>query len=137
MSGTVLQILLPILVAVSTGVAGLIGVYFKAATTKVNQQTSQIANEDDKAIAYKVLSDVEDAIKTATVATNQTFVDALKAKSSDGKLSTIEMQEAFKKTFDTTISLLGVGLLDEARKLKPDITAWINTKIEYYVNSSK
>ena len=58
---------------------------------------------------------IEDLVRTAVGATQQTFVDGLKAKSADGKLTGEEASEALQRTRDAVVPILGEEGIDIGR----------------------
>jgi ribosome recycling factor len=137
MNKELLEILTPILSVVSTGLAGIIGVWFALAIKKIQMQIKEIDDEATRKLAQSVLQEAEEAIRTSVVATNQTLVDALKNSSNDGKLTPEEIKQAFQATYSKSIDLMGSEIFSALKDLKPDVITWINTKIEFYVNQFK
>ena len=84
--------------------------------------------------ADKYIAMVAETIASCVIATNQTYVEALKKKNA---FTTEAQKEAFQMTYDAVMAIL----TDEAKyylaQLYGDVSAYITTKIEAEVNISK
>lgn len=131
----ILEVLLPIVIAIISGVATLIGVYFSYLIRLANKQVQSLEKAEDRKLLYQLLADVEDSIQTAVVRTNQLFVDALKENGL--KLTDPQKIEAYERTYSEVISLLGQDAYAQLEKLVPNIKGWMEAKIEFAVNKYK
>lgn len=97
---------------------------------KIAELKEKTKNEKEK----KYLDMLDKTICEAVIATNQTYVEALKKA---GKFDGAAQAEAFKKTYETVMKLL----TDDAKKflstLTADLEADIQNKIEAQVNLAK
>ena len=75
-----------------------------------------------------------DTISACVIATNQTYVEALKKENAFTKEA---QQEAFQLTFDAVMAVLTDDAKDYLVNIYGDLTAYITTKIEAEVNSNK
>lgn len=76
------------------------GVNYLDQKTKVLDEASEIQKKE--AVKQKII----DVVTLAARATMQTYVDEIKAKSADGKLTKEEASDAFKKTFEQALTIL-------------------------------
>ncbi|MCX8130414.1 MAG: hypothetical protein N3I35_09975 [Clostridia bacterium] len=77
----------------------------------------------------------ENAVITAVTAVNQVYVDELKRK--NGKLTAYEQKVAFEMAKEKVLNILGDTTLKVLGTLYKDFDAWLDSRIEYYVNQSK
>ncbi|MCX7842803.1 MAG: ribosomal-processing cysteine protease Prp, partial [Clostridia bacterium] len=82
----------------------------------------------------KYLDIAEDAVCTAVTAVSQTYVNALKNNS---QFDQTAQQAAFKMAKDKALVIMGTATQDVLKDLYNDFDAWLDSKIEYYVNTSK
>lgn len=75
-----------------------------------------------------------DTISACVIATNQTYVEGLKAK---GEFDMLAQKQAFQMTYEAVVSILS----DEAKKYLTeaygDLTAYLTNMIEAEVNANK
>lgn len=76
------------------------GVNYLDQKTKVLDEASEIQKKE--AVKQKII----DVVTLAARATMQTYVDEIKAKSADGKLTKEEASDAFKKTLEQALTIL-------------------------------
>ena len=112
----------------------LLGVLTVYLVKFIKDKSVEIQNKVDNDTADKYIGMVAETISACVVATNQTYVEALKKE----KAFTAEAQkEAFKQTYDAVMNIL----TDEAKlylaELYGDVTSYITIKIEAEVNKSK
>lgn len=86
-----------------------------------------------------IKSDLENMISTAVYSTNQTFVNSIKEKSADGKLTKEETIEAMNLTIKNTKDLLGPELINEFKNVynTVDVDTIIKHKIEETIHLNK
>ena len=97
-------------------------------------KSTEIQNKVNNDNADKYIQMVAETISACVIATNQTYVEALKKQNA----FTAEAQkEAFQLTYDAVMTIL----TDDAKKylteIYGDVAAYITTKIEAEVNLSK
>lgn len=110
---------------------GILTAYF---VKFINIKSVEIQNKVDNDNADKYISMVADTISACVIATNQTYVEALKKQNA----FTAEAQkEAFQLTYNAVMAIL----TDDAKKylaeIYGDVAAYITNKIEAEVNISK
>lgn len=112
----------------------LLGVLTAYLVKYIKIKSAEIQAAVDNNTADKYIALLSDTITACVIATNQTYVEALKKNNA----FTAEAQkEAFKLTYDAVMTVL----TDEAEKclseIYGDLAAYITTKIEAEVNMSK
>lgn len=100
----------------------------------IRMKSQEIADKTDNDLADKYIQMLTDTITTCVIATNQTYVEALKKQ---GKFDKEAQKEAFELTYNAVMAVL----TDEAKHylaaIYGDLTAYITTRIEAEVNVSK
>ncbi|MDP4181178.1 MAG: hypothetical protein Q8942_08815 [Bacillota bacterium] len=98
--------------------------------SKVSELEQKIKNDT----LNKYISIAEDAIETAVVSVNQTFVDNIKKQGTFDK-------ETAGKSFDLAkqkaISIMGTSVKNALTDAYNDLDAWIDSKIEVCVRQNK
>lgn len=97
---------------------------------KIAELKEKTKNEKEK----KYLDMLDKTICEAVIATNQTYVEALKKA---GKFDGAAQAEAFKKTYETVMKLLTEEAKTYLTTLVGDLEADIQNKIEAQVNLAK
>lgn len=112
----------------------LLGVLTMYLVQFIRTKSQEIADKTDSELADKYIQMLTDTITTCVIATNQTYVEALKKQ---GKFD----KEAQKVAFELTYNAVMAVLTDEAKHylaaIYGDLTAYITTRIEAEVNVSK
>jgi hypothetical protein len=112
----------------------LLGILTAYIVKYINAKSGEIQNKVNNDTADKYIAMLGDTISACVIATNQTYVDALKK----GNAFTQEAQEeAFKKTYDAVMAVLTEDAKKYLVTVYGDLTAYITTKIEAEVNISK
>lgn len=112
----------------------LLGVLTAYIVKFINVKSAEIQTNVDNDMADKYIAMVAETISACVIATNQTYVEALKKENA----FTAEAQkEAFQLTYNAVMAIL----TDEAKaylaEIYGDVTAYITNKIEAEVNISK
>ena len=94
---------------------------------KISEYKEKTKNEKEK----KYLDMLDKTICEAVIATNQTYVEALKKA---GKFDGAAQAEAFKKTYETVMKLLTDDAKEFLSTLTADLEADIQNKIEAKYN---
>ena len=97
---------------------------------KIAELKEKTKNEKEK----KYLDMLDKTICEAVIATNQTYVEALKKA---GKFDGAAQAEAFKKTYETVMKLLTDDAKEFLSTLTADLEADIQNKNEAQVNLAK
>ena len=110
-----------------TAVAGYFLVY-------LNKKKKALQQELDNDIASKYLDMIEQTITDCVIATNQTYVEALKKQDA----FTPEAQEvAFQKTLNAVLAILTDDCKLYLEGITNDVTGYLEAKIESEVNLVK
>lgn len=110
---------------------GLLTVY---AVKFIKIKSDEISKKTNNETANKYIDLLSNTISDCVIATNQTYVEALKKENA----FTAEAQkEAFKLTYDAVMSVLTDDAKTYLTSIYGDLTAYITTKIEAEVNLSK
>lgn len=110
---------------------GLLTVYVVKFIKIKSDEISKKANNET---ANKYIDLLSNTISDCVIATNQTYVEALKKENA----FTAEAQkEAFKLTYEAVMSVLTDDAKVYLTSIYGDLTAYITTKIEAEVNLSK
>ena len=100
----------------------------------VDMKSSEIQVKVENDTADKYIAMLADTITDCVIATNQTYVEALKKENA----FTVEAQKkAFNLTFNAVMAVLTDDAKDYLTEIYGDLTAYITTKIEAEVNISK
>ena len=112
----------------------LLGILTAYLVKYINIKSAEIQGKVVNDTADKYISMLTDTITACVIATNQTYVEALKKQNAF-------TAEAQKEAFNLTYAAVMVVLTDEAKEyltaIYGDLTAYITTKIEAEVNISK
>ena len=101
--------------------------WFSAKIAEVKQKTQ---NE----LLNKYLDMVNATVENCVIATNQTYVEALK---NQNMFDAEAQKEAFKKTFDAVKALLSEEAITYLTELSGDADLYLSTLIEAEVNKNK
>lgn len=101
--------------------------YFKA---KIAESVAQTNND----VVIRYLQLAEETISRCVIATNQTYVEALKAQ---GKFDINAQKEAFKRTYDAVMNILNDEAKTYLATIYGDVNLFITKAIEEQVNNNK
>jgi len=112
----------------------LIGILCNFLIEYIKIKKAEVAAQTDSELAKKYMDLLVDTIETCVIATNQTYVDALKDKNA---FDAEAQKEAFRKTYEAVSAIL----TDEAKKyleqIVGDLELYIKQQIEAAVNANK
>lgn len=112
----------------------LLGVLTAYIIKFIKAKSAEIQNKVDNDTADKYIGMLADTISACVIATNQTYVEALKKENA----FTAEAQkEAFNQTFNAVMNVLTDEAKEYLTEIYGDLTAYITNKIEAEVNLSK
>lgn len=112
----------------------LLGILTAYVVKYINIKSNEIQNKVDNETADKYIAMLADTITACVIATNQTYVEALKKENAFTKEAQIE---AFNLTFNAVMSVLTDEAKEYLTAVYGDLTAYITNKIEAEVNISK
>lgn len=112
----------------------LLGVLTAYAIKFIQAKANEIAVNQDSELMAKYILLLSETITDCVIATNQTYVDALKAQNAFDK----EAQAiAFQKTFDAIMAVLSEDAKEYLTHIYGDLTAFITARIEAEVKAHK
>ena len=112
----------------------LLGVLTAYAVKFIKAKADAIATSQENEIVDKYVLLLADTISDCVIATNQTYVDALKEQNAFDK----EAQAvAFQKTFDAIMAVLSEDAKEYLAHIYGDLTAYITARIEAEVKANK
>lgn len=112
----------------------LLGVLTAYIVKFINAKSAEIQHNVDNDNADKYIGMVADTISACVIATNQTYVEALKKQNA----FTAEAQkEAFQLTYNAVMAILTDDAKEYLAEIYGDVSAYITNKIEAEVNISK
>lgn len=100
----------------------------------INKKTSEIKARTKNETADKYINLLSSTIQECVVATNQTYVDSLKAQ---GKFGADAQHTAFKMTLNKVYELLSEDAEKCLLEVYGDLNLYITTKIEAEVKGNK
>lgn len=112
----------------------LLGVLTAFAIKFIKTKSTEIQNKVDNDTADKYIAMLADTISACVIATNQTYVEALKK---DNAFTKEAQQEAFNLTFNAVMDVLTDEAKEYLTALYGDLSAYITNKIEAEVNLNK
>ena len=112
----------------------LLGLLVKYFVEFVNLKAEEVKEKNNDATYQKYITMLNNTIVNAVTATNQTYVDSLKAQ---GKFDIEAQKVALQKSYDTVISVLGVDAQRYLNEAVGDLNTYIMTAIERQVNVNK
>lgn len=112
----------------------LLGVLTAYLVKFINMKSVEIQANVDNDMADKYIAMVADTVSACVIATNQTYVEALKKNNA----FTAEAQkEAFNLTYNAVMAILTDEAKEYLAEIYGDVAAYITNKIEAEVNISK
>lgn len=112
----------------------LLGILTMYLVQFIRMKSQEIADKTDNELADKYIQMLTDTITACVIATNQTYVDALKKQ---GKFDAEAQKHAFELTFNAIMAVLSDEAKHYLASVYGDLTAYITTRIEAEVNISK
>ena len=112
----------------------LLGLIAKYLIVFINTKVTEIKNKTDNETLNKYLTMLQNTVEDCVIATNQTYVEALK----DQNAFTAEAQkEAFNKTYKAVMDILTDDAEEYLQNGVKDLETYIKTLIESQVNLNK
>ena len=100
----------------------------------VNSYSNKIKEQTGNELIQKYIGILNDIIITCVIATNQTYVEALKK---EGKFDLEAQKKAFEMTYEAVKEILSEEILDVLSVVYEDIEVYIKEQIEFAVNVDK
>ena len=112
----------------------LLAIITRSLVIYISTKKDELKNKTDNELAKKYLDLLNDTIANCVIATNQTYVEALKKENA---FTADAQKAAFEKTYQAVIATLS----EEAQKYLPEVVGDLQThitqKIEASVNQNK
>ena len=112
----------------------LLGIATGFLVNYIKIKSKEAQDKIDNDTADKYIGMLSDTITACVIATNQTYVEALKKENAFTKEA---QQEAFQLTFDAVMAVLTDDAKDYLTNIYGDLTTYISAKIEAEVNLNK
>lgn len=115
-------------------VVPLLGVLTAYFVKFINLKSAEFQAKVENDTADKYIAMLADTITTCVVATNQTYVEALKK---DNAFTKEAQQEALRQTLGAVMAVLSEDAKEYLSSIYGDLTAYITTRIEAEVQLNK
>lgn len=112
----------------------LLGVLTAYAVKYIQVKSAEITEKTDNALVDKYTIMLADTISACVLATNQTYVEALKKQ---GSFDVEAQKEAFNMTLNAVMSILSDDAKDYLSEVFGDLNSYITSQIEASVNMNK
>ena len=112
----------------------LLGILTAYIVKYINTKSMEIQTNVENDLADKYIAMLSETITACVIATNQTYVEALKK---DNAFSVEAQKEAFNLTYNAVMNVLTEDAKKYLTAVYGDLTAYITAKIEAEVNMSK
>ena len=100
----------------------------------INAKSEEIKTQTDNELYQKYIEMLTKTITDCVIATNQTYVDALKNKNAFDKEAQIE---AFRITYESVLNILSEDAKEYLKQALGDFEGYVIQKIEAEVNANK
>lgn len=112
----------------------LLGVLTTFLIIFISKKAQELKATTDNELYHKYIDMLEQTIINCVIATNQTYVDALKA---EGKFDAEAQKIAFQKTYDSVMAILSEDAKSYLNEAIGDLQTYIINQIEAQVNLNK
>ena len=112
----------------------LLGVLTAFIVKYLKSKTQEVNDKIDNDVLEKYLTMLSDTVAECVIATNQTYVEALKK---DDCFTEEAQKEAFQKTYTAVMNILADDAKEYLTAIYGDLTTLITNKIEAEVNLQK
>lgn len=112
----------------------LLGVLTAFVIKFIKAKELEINAKHDNDVLAKYVRMLSETITDCVIATNQTYVESLKAQ---GSFDADAQKIAFQKTFDSVMAVLSVEAKEYLSEAYGDLAAYITNRIEAEVNVNK
>ncbi len=112
----------------------LLGVLTAYLVSFIKNKSKALQEETNNELYKKYIALLDETIVKCVIATNQTYVEALKNKNAFDKEA---QKEAFKRTYDNVIAILSVDAQEFLTEAVGDLNAYITNAIEAQVSGNK
>ena len=112
----------------------LLGILTKYLVAFIAMKSEEMKQKTNNETAQKYLQMATDTITACVIATNQTYVESLKAQ---GKFDKEAQEVAFNKTLEAVLALMNEEVKEYITEVFGDLNTYLTTQIEAAVNGTK
>ena len=112
----------------------LLAILTKYLVAWIEIKIGEMTEQKNDALFTKYMTLLQDTVISCVIATNQTYVDTLKAQ---GKFDLEAQKVALQKTYDAVMAILTEDAVKYLKNVLGDFDAYVNTMIESQVNLQK
>lgn len=112
----------------------LLAILTKYLVSWIEIKIGEMTEQKNDAQFTKYMTLLQDTVISCVIATNQTYVDTLKAQ---GKFDLEAQKVALQKTYDAVMAILTEDAVKYLNSVLGDFDAYVNTMIESQVNLQK
>jgi hypothetical protein len=112
----------------------LLGILTKYLVAFIAMKSEEMKQKTNNETAQKHLQMATDTITACVIATNQTYVESLKAQ---GKFDKEAQEVAFNKTLEAVLALMNDEVKEYITEVFGDLNTYLTTQIEAAVNGTK
>ncbi len=112
----------------------LLGVLTAFLIVFISKKAQELKAKTNNELYHKYIDMLEQTIISCVIATNQTYVDALKT---EGKFDAEAQKIAFQKTYDSVMAILSEDAKSYLNEAIGDLQTYIINQIEAQVNLNK
>lgn len=112
----------------------LLGVLTTYLVMFIKKKSEALQKETDNELYKKYIALLDETITKCVIATNQTYVEALKDKNA---FDAAAQREAFKRTYESVLAILSTDAQEYLSEAVGDLNAYITKAIEAQVNMNK
>ena len=112
----------------------LLGILTKYLVAFIAMKSEEMKQKTNNETAQKYLQMATDTITACVIATNQTYVESLKAQ---GKFDKEAQEVAFNKPLEAVLALMNDEVKEYITEVFGDLNTYLTTQIEAAVNGTK
>ena len=110
------------------------GIHTRYLVAFIAMKSEEMKQKTNNETAQKYLQMATDTITACVIATNQTYVESLKAQ---GKFDKEAQEVAFNKTLEAVLALMNDEVKEYITEVFGDLNTYLTTQIEAAVNDTK
>ena len=126
-----MEYILPVL---GTALSALLSALLGFLVVYINKKKDALVEQVNSDIVDKYITKISETITDCVIATNQTYVEALKK---EGAFTKEAQEEAFNRTLNNVLAILGEDCIEYLETITSDVEAYLKNKIEAEVNLNK
>lgn len=112
----------------------LLAVLTTYAVKYIQAKSAEISTNQENVVVSKYIGLLADTISDCVIATNQTYVDALKEQNAFDEEAQLK---AFQKTYEAVMAVLSADAVEYLSHIYGDLSAYITARIEAEVKANK